>query len=85
MRSILGYRFNADSNLVEPTRHDGLTVSYTHDHLNRETEEDWFPNATDAASSNTSQTNVVDYTYYANGRTPYRHRRLVELHLRLPL
>jgi RHS repeat-associated protein len=61
------YGYDADGNLTQTTDADGQVIQDTYDHLNRETEEDWFPNATDAASD-TGQTNTIDYTYYANSQ-----------------
>ncbi len=60
------YEYDPAGNLIQSTDADGRVNDYSYDHLNEETGETWYANATDAANQENA-TNSVAYSYDTGG------------------
>ena len=66
------YQYNADGDMVQETDADGRVTVFQYDALNRETGEQWYPNASDAASE-TGATDNIALTYDDDGNLLAAH------------
>ena len=62
-----GYQYDGDGNMVQKTDADGQVTVSAYDALNRQTGQQWYANATDAATGPTAASNVIVYTYDLDG------------------
>jgi RHS repeat-associated protein len=64
--AITGYQYDGDGNMVQETDADGQVTVFAYDALNRQTGQQWYANATDAAHSS-DPSDVIVYTYDLDG------------------
>jgi RHS repeat-associated protein len=61
------YQYDADGDLLQETDPELQVTLYAHDHLNRQTGEQWYSSASTAAEGPTYASNVIAYTYDLDG------------------